>query len=113
MLSKENRLTKDLIGGIIKTGKRFSSENIFLKVCKVDQRNSLFAFVVISGATKKATIRNRLKRRARYITNGLMPQIKDELAVVIFFQKTAINKGFSEIKDEMIVLFKKAGILKR
>ncbi|PJE73481.1 MAG: ribonuclease P protein component [Candidatus Terrybacteria bacterium CG10_big_fil_rev_8_21_14_0_10_41_10] len=111
MLSKKNRLTKDLIEGVIKTGKRFSTDNIFLKISKIGQEDSLFTFVVISGATKKATTRNKLKRRARYAAKCLMGNIKGGLAIVVFFQKTAINKGFSEIKEEMTKLFKKAGII--
>lgn len=112
MLSRQNRADKKIITEIVKGGKNFSSDFVYLKVLPMDENESVFSFVVSSKVSKKATERNKLKRRARNILKNMITAVKDGLGVVFFFKKEAKDKNFGELKEEMTNLLKKARILK-
>ena len=111
MLPPKNRANRKLLIKILKEGKSFFSTNVFLKTIPISQNNPVFAFVVPAKTLKKATERNKLKRRARYIVKTTLKEIKKGLGVVLFFKKGIKNKSFYEIKEEVTQLFKKGGIL--
>ena len=111
MLPPKNRADRKLLMQILKEGKSFFSNNIFLKTTPINQSNSVFAFVVSAKTIKKATDRNKLKRRTRHIIKTTLEEIKKGVGVVIFFKKGVKNKNFYEIKEEITQLFKKGGIL--
>lgn len=111
MLPKKNRIGKDLIMKVVKQGKNFSTQNAYLKVLIDRQINSAFAFVVSGKVSKKATERNKLKRRARNITAKLLKDIKQNVCAAVFFKKEIIGKKFEEIRDELSALYKKAGMM--
>lgn len=111
MLSAKNRADKKLLIKILKEGKSFFSNNILLKTLPVNQNNSVFAFVVPAKTIKKATDRNKLKRRVRHIVKTSLEEIKKGVGVIVFLKKGIKNKSFYETKEEITQLFKKGGIL--
>ena len=111
MLPLKNRADRKLLADILKKGKIYSSENIFLKILSLNRAFPVFSFIVLSKTTKKATERNKIKRRARYIVQNILKDVKKTAGVAVFFRKSVKGKDFYEIKEEMIKLFEKAGIL--
>ncbi len=111
MLPQKNRINKKLFLEFIKITKTFSSDNIYLKVSRGNQKNKAVAFVVSLKTSKKATERNKLKRRARAITFPLLKNIAQGTYAAIFFRPTIIGKKYAEIKDELTNLYKKAKII--
>ena len=111
MLPPKNRADRKLLMQILKEGKSFFSNNIFLKTTPISQNNSVFVFVVPAKAIKKASDRNKLKRRARHVVKTILGEIKKGVGVVVFFKKGVKNKSFYEIREEMTQLFKKGGVL--
>ena len=111
MLPKKNRADKKLLLKILKEGKSFFSDNIFVKITPIRQNNPVFAFVVLAKTTKKSTERNKIKRRARHAVKNILSDIKNGVGVAVFLKKETLNKNFYEIKEEITRLFKKGGIL--
>lgn len=107
MLSKKRRVTKDLIGQIIKNGRSFYSDHITLKFL-TSKSDALFGFVVPLKVGKNAVGRNLLKRRGRHIIRKYLTQIKNNQAYVIMFKFGSAQLSFKELESEILALFKKA-----
>lgn len=111
MLPKKHRLSKNIIPLVLKKGKDFYSDNMRLKVFFDYQKNSAFSFVVSGKVSKRATERNKIKRRARNITNGIIKNVPVGVYCLVFFKPSIAGKKYAAIKDEIIALYKKAKIL--
>lgn len=111
MLAKKHRINKELFKKVFKEGKNFFSEKISVKIAPITADLSAFSFVVSSKVSKKATERNKLKRRARHIVQKIIPEIKKGLGIIIIFKKNCEKATFQEIEKEIKTVFKKAKIL--
>lgn len=111
MLSKKNRINKKLFPIILKKAKSFSSDNMQIRVVYDFSNNKAFAFVVSLKVSKSAVKRNKIKRIARAITHSILSDVVGGVLVAVFFKPTISNKKYSEIKNEMINLYKKAKII--
>lgn len=111
MLPRKHRIDKKTFTHIFDTGKRFFSDYFTLIVLPTPSKKQ-FAFVVSKKVEKGAFKRNRLKRKTR----GVFEEVFDEVTVGysgIFLVKKEI-KGVQrdDIKDDLIKVLKKAGIIK-
>jgi ribonuclease P protein component len=112
MLKKENRLTKkNEFDNVFKRSKASSGRFVFLKVLENDLGISRFGFIVSSKISKRAVIRNKIKRRLREIIQKNIINIEKGLDVVILARPNIINCDFGEIKEDTERLFKKLKIL--
>lgn len=113
MLPKPYRLKKEKdFKKTLKKGKAFQKEFLFLKHASNDLRESRFGFVVSVAVSKKATVRNRIKRKLREATRKNLSDIKRGRDVVVIVQPDFEEMYFSEIKEVLLNLYKKAGLLK-
>ncbi|MFA6382429.1 MAG: ribonuclease P protein component [Candidatus Buchananbacteria bacterium] len=113
MLSAPNRLTKDRDFKKIRAlGKAVFSPYFRLKYLANGQEQSCFAAVVSTKISKKAVIRNRLKRQIREIIRLNLAKIKPGYNVVISPQPKALGQDFQGLKGELAFLFDKARLLK-
>lgn len=101
MLIKKHRINKEIFGEILKRGKIFSSDHLYIKILSFPEKYSVFAFVVSSKISKKAVERNKIKRRARHIIKKIMPKIEKGLGVIFFFKKGVERITFSELEKEI------------
>lgn len=101
MLKKENRLrhTKD-IENVWKNGKTIAGKLVFLKIIKNKKNISRFGFIVSSKISKKAVIRNKIKRQLREIIRHNLDKIKTGIDVTIIAKQEIINKEYQEIKND-------------
>jgi ribonuclease P protein component len=105
MLPKKHRINKKMFEEIFKKGKFFSSDYLYIKTLPIPEKHSIFAFVVSSKVAKKATERNKLKRRARHIVKKILPKIKKGLGVIIFFKKGTEKMTSLELEKEINDIF--------
>ncbi|MDP1538407.1 MAG: ribonuclease P protein component [bacterium] len=71
MLSKNHRIRKKKdIEKIFKEGKNFREDSLVLKTVKNDLNACRFGFIVSQKISKKANIRNKIKRRLREIVRA-------------------------------------------
>lgn len=116
MLPKPHRLSlKSQWSKIKKDGKTLQGSFLVLLVASQGKESfgkTQFGFIVSNKISKKATVRNRLKRLLREATYKLLSQIKPGFEVVILGKSLLVGKDLPEILQEIEKLFLKAKILK-
>lgn len=113
MLPRLNRLKKRKDFEKIVAVKRFFEEEIlFLKKIKNNLNYSRIGFIVSQKISKKAVIRNKIKRRLREIIRLNLPIIKEGYDFIFFTKKGIENKKFSELKEIIKKLLQKARLIK-
>lgn len=106
MLAKKNRLkNKKDIENVFKKGKTKTGKLVFLKIFKNNLDISRFAFIVSTKISKKAVIRNKIKRQLREIVRKNLSNIKSGVDIVIIAKPEIINKYFQIIKKDVEGLF--------
>jgi ribonuclease P protein component len=113
MLPAINRLrkTKD-IEKVFKNGKGLKEGTLFLKAATNILNFSRFAFVAGQKSSKKATERNRIKRRMREAIRPSLKLIKPGFDIVITALHGSADKNFEELKKSVDILIKKMKLIK-
>lgn len=113
MLPKEYRLLKKKDFQLVfKKGKSLKEGGFILNFLKLDQKDDLkIGFIVSTKVHKKATRRNRLKRRMREAIRKNLPKIKRGYFLVFVALSQAIQYDFPTIEKELLVLLNKAGVI--
>ena len=110
MLSKNKRIDKVLFKKVFERGRVFDEEHIFAKVLNISDPEKRFSFTVPSKTTKSAVKRNLMKRRGKHVIGVNINNIKSGFAVSFFFKNNSTNLKYSEIKNEVIKILKKANL---
>ncbi|MBD3282529.1 MAG: ribonuclease P protein component [Candidatus Portnoybacteria bacterium] len=113
MLKKEYRLKKKKdFQNVFEKGETIAGRFVFFKKAKNKSDEKRFGFIVSSKVSKKAVVRNKIKRRLRAIVKEEVDNIKSGLDMVIIAKPQVVDKSFNEIKEEVLELFKKADLHK-
>lgn len=111
MLFRENRLKSKDFKEIRKGGRFFNEQFLSLIKAENNLNQSRFGFVVSQKISKKAVIRNKIKRRLREIIRNNLDKIKKNYNVIFIAKKGIEEKEFKEIKEITEQLLKKARLL--
>jgi len=112
MLSGDNRLKKKKdFEHVFKKGKGFKEGFLFVKLVKNNLKTTRFGFVVGYKVSKKAVLRNKVKRRLREAIKAELPKIRKGLDVVLVADKGFETKDHKETEAVVARLFKKAKII--
>ena len=112
MLLKINRLRqKKDFKKLFQEGKSFKNNFLILKIAQNNLKESHFGFIVSKKVSKKAILRNKIKRRLRDIIRQNIKDIKKGIDVVLIILPGLEKKNFLEIKEILNTLFKKAGLV--
>ncbi|MFH1129462.1 MAG: ribonuclease P protein component [Patescibacteria group bacterium] len=104
MLSSKNRLRKKSdINNVFKKGKTVAGHFIFLRATKNELKDNRFAFVVSLKVSKKAVVRNKIKRQLREIVK--QAELKQGFDFMIITKPSIIGKSFQEIKQDLNEIF--------
>jgi ribonuclease P protein component len=99
MLEKKNRINLNKeFDRAFKTGQSFYAKVFSLK--SVDNNLNITRFGLLVGlkVSKKAVIRNKLKRQIRSIISQELPLLKDGKDIVVVIFPLILEKNFAEIK---------------
>jgi len=111
MLKQENRLKKKSdFERVFKQGKGFKQDFLYFKVTGNNLEETRFGFVVGKNFSKKATERNKIKRKLREIIKENLPQTKPGKDCVLVVMPEAEN-NFNKLREAIEKLFLKAKIL--
>ena len=92
MLPKKNRVGKKAIEEIFKSGKFINSANLTLKyIGNLGLGNPQVSFIVPKTVTKKAVIRNLLRRRGYFVLKKYLSRVPNGFSGVIIFNKKAVE----------------------
>ncbi len=111
MLSKKYRLVKNKdFENIFKNSRAQNSAFLSVRFIKNNLKFSRFGFLVGSRVSKKATLRNKIKRQLREVVRKILEEIKKGFDIVIIAQPQIAQ---TKQKKEIIIknLLKKAKLL--
>lgn len=112
MLAKVNRLAKKSdIDNLFQRGKRARSPFFAVSFCINDLKNSRFATVVANKVTKKATIRNRLRRQIREIIRLNLSKFSHNYDILINISKNCLEQDYRLLEKELLDLLKRNKII--
>jgi len=99
MLEKKNRICLDKeFDRVFKTGQSFYGKVLGLKAAQNDLAESRFGLMVSLKVSKKAVVRNKIKRQLRSIIRQELPRLKNGKDVVIIVFPLILDKKIEEIR---------------
>jgi len=113
MLEKKNRICLDKeFDRVFKTGQSFYGKVLGIKMIQNKLPDSRFGLLVGLKVSKKAVIRNKIKRQIRSIISQEIPLLKSGKDVVIVVFPLILEKNFEEIKKFIQNGFEKLNLYK-
>lgn len=112
MLSKKIRLTKKKdLERILRRGKHFAEKFFVLKTIENGLDHSRFGFMVSIKVSKKATVRNKIRRQLQEIVRINFARIKTGLDMIVIARPEIKEKDYQEIKGALLGTLKEKGLL--
>lgn len=109
MLPKKYKLKKDKdFRRIFEKGRSYYRDFLGLKRLRNDLGLSRFAFLVGLKISKKAVIRNKIRRQLEETVRLNLAQIKTGYDMIFMVKPEIIDKKYEQIKETLIKLLKKA-----
>lgn len=106
MLAKKNRLNKQKdFDGIFKQGKTKQDDFLMVRARPNQLKVSRFGLVVSSRVSKKAVVRNLLRRRLSEIIRLNLTDIKIGFDLVIAAKPGLVKAEYKEIEKRLLSLF--------
>jgi len=112
MLPKINRLKKKKDFALVfKKGEGFQNDFLFIKVAKNNLKSSRFGFITSKSFSKKAVVRNKIKRRLREIVRLNIEGIKKGIDIIFIAKSGLEKKTFSQTVQTVENLLKKGKLV--
>jgi len=112
MLPSENRLKKKKdFGQVFKKGRGFKDNALSLKLTENNLKVSRFAFVVSLKVSKKAFLRNKIRRKLREIIKANLSKLKTGFDVVFTVRQGLETKNSQEVAEIVNELLKRAKLI--
>ncbi|TEU01915.1 ribonuclease P protein component [Candidatus Woesebacteria bacterium] len=114
MLTRVNRLTgTGNFDRVKEEGSLFQSESFAIAILlREDEEPSRFGFIVSNKISKRANIRNKIKRILREAVKANLPELKSGFDVIFLVKKVALARQAKDIMNEVSIVFKKADLFK-
>jgi ribonuclease P protein component len=113
MLSKINRLKKEKdFEVVLKTGRSAREGFLLLKETDNNIKQIRFGVSISKKISKKATLRNKIKRQISSLLKGDIINIKEGKDVLLIALPGLEKNTFSDIKENIQKLLKKSKIIK-
>jgi ribonuclease P protein component len=113
MLKKINRLTKDKeFDRAFKKGRSGYDKIVGVKITANDLEINRFGILISAKISKKAVIRNKIKRQIREIIRLEMDKLKQGNDCVIICLPEIVSKEYGEIEKSILGHFRKLKMYK-
>ncbi|OGZ36014.1 MAG: ribonuclease P protein component [Candidatus Portnoybacteria bacterium RIFCSPLOWO2_01_FULL_43_11] len=111
MPPKKNRLSKKKdFEKVFKEGGYYRQGFISIRTVKNNLKFNRYGFVVSLKISKKAVVRNKIRRRLSEIVRLKLKEMKPGFDIVVLTQPGIIGRGYRETEQTLVDLFKKSGI---
>ncbi len=112
MLPREYKLKRDNdFKKVFKQGRYYRGDFIGVKFLRNNLEFSRFAFVVGLKISKKAVIRNKIRRQLEEIVRLNFDQIKKSFDLVVMVESRIIKEDYQRIEQELVNIFKKTKLI--
>ncbi|OGY90092.1 MAG: ribonuclease P protein component [Candidatus Komeilibacteria bacterium RIFCSPLOWO2_01_FULL_52_15] len=109
MLPRDHRLRGDQqFKKLARYGRSFFGSAVHLKMVQSGQQQTRFAFVVSTKISKRAVVRNTIRRRMREIIRKELPQLKSGFDVLLIARPKAATLEYWELQGQIVELLNKA-----
>jgi len=98
---------------VAKQGRPFFARELGFKMIKNNLKSNRYGIVVNLKVDKRAVKRNKIRRRIREIIRLNDKDFKQGFDIMILTKESAKELKYSEIKEKLMKLFKKANLLKK
>jgi ribonuclease P protein component len=92
-------------------GKAHSSRHITLRASQLASTDTLVTVVASQKVSKKAVVRNTVKRRLRAALLPHTAKLRSGQAIMIIARKSSITAAYADIKSELALLLNKAKLI--
>lgn len=111
MLPLNERIhTKAHFEALYRNGKPYRGKFVRLIVLKDAKETSRAGFIVSKKVSKKAVVRNKVKRRMRFAYEQFSWVRQSHVFVLFIASSDALNASYSELVTDMEMLLQKAGL---
>lgn len=108
MLPKDHRLRLDKdIKTLFAKGKSVFGLLVMIKIRPNRLLISRFAVVVGTKISKRAVVRNRIRRQIRSVVENHLTEFTPGFDIVFMPKKEAIGKKTAELEEEILLMFKR------
>jgi len=112
MLAKFNRLRKKKeFETVLRKGKGFKEDFLVLKAMKNNLSQTRVGLIVGVKVSKKATLRNKIKRRLKALIVTKISEIEKGVDIILIAKPGLEHKDFWEIAEILNTLLKRAKII--
>ncbi|MBI2798421.1 ribonuclease P protein component [Candidatus Saccharibacteria bacterium] len=112
MLKRAFRLRRaNDLNKVYKFGKKSSAPNLYIKARHTNLPVSRLAVVVTKKVSKKATLRNRMKRQMSEVVRTNWQQIKPGFDIIVMITADTTKQKPSQTKAEALEALKKLAII--
>ncbi len=112
MLSRLNRLTQNKdFQRIYDHGKTHRSPYLMIKVLENELSINRLGIVVNKKVSKKAVVRNKVKRQIRHLLSGKLFQLKSGYDIIVVTYPKIRDQGYETIRENLMEVFRKAKLL--
>jgi len=112
MLPRANRLVKESeFKQVAQKARPLHSQFLILKKIPFYDNPTVFGLVISAKVSKKAVVRNQIRRRLRAILRSGLPNIASGFKVMLVVKNAMIGRNFKEIESDLNGLLKKSNLL--
>lgn len=114
MLPNANRLRKTKeIEQVFARGKTYRGSLLLLKLTASGLADVRFCFIVSGKVSKKAVVRNKVKRRLREIAGEIIPLMAQGYDIIVVASPPAAAKDFESLRRDFAGIMAKTGLVKQ
>ncbi len=114
MLKKLNRLTKNKeFETLFKKGKSKHSKLFKIIILKNNSLFNKYGVIVSNKISNKAVVRNKIKRRIKYVLQKHKTKIKQGYDIVIITYPIVVKESFKNIESELAHIFTCLKLIKK
>lgn len=114
MLARLYRLKKrNDFSRLLENGKTKTTKFLSIKFIDNNQETSRFGFLAGKKVFKKASLRNKIKRRLREALKENLSLIEPGKDIVFFARTGFEDRKATEVKEEILYILKLAGLIKK
>ena len=113
MLPLQNRLKKDKdFQNLFSNGTTYNYQFLYFRVARNSLHQTRFGFIVSKKVSRKAVVRNKIKRKLRAVIRDKLPMMKEGFDVAVVVKKSFQMDDFKRIEQVITVLLSNSGIYK-